>query len=133
MELLHGRKLLSFFRTIINFYLYSAVVKFFVHSISYILFLVLFSYVTMDENFATTEISDYEILLIICVVTHFVQEVYQVIRVDSSDPFASRLKDYLVDPWNISDITCMLYFLVALVQPDFQGPVTTLSLVELDG
>ena len=88
--------------------------KLFEHTIGYLLFLTLFSYVAILEKTSTTP-GWCEVALMVTVFGYFVAEVYQLVHVDATASAWTRFEGYLNDFWNIFDIVCIAVFVVAVV------------------
>ena len=106
------RGCMGFWRKFYYFHVESPLVRFYEHTIGYLLFLMLFSYVAMKEKKINP--GECEILLIVTVVGYAVGELYQLSCVDAS-PFLSKIITYFSDFWNKFDLLCIAVFFIALI------------------
>ena len=104
---------LPFYQKFYNFHVHSPLVKFIEHTIGYIAFLMLFSFVAMCEIKSTTP-GVWESIVIATTFGYFVSELYQLVHVDGSVSGLARLRSYLWDFWNLFDLLCIVVFVVAV-------------------
>ena len=104
---------LSFVHKFYNFHAHSPLVRFLEHTVGYVLFLMLFSYVAMCDIKSTT-LGVCEIVVIVTVIGYFVEEIYQIVHADESPSASARLRRHFGDVWNLFDCLCILVFVLAV-------------------
>ncbi|XP_013398789.1 transient receptor potential cation channel subfamily M member 2 [Lingula anatina] len=105
-----GRKLTWYDR--IRFF-YNAPLTTFLHNcISYLCFLMLFSYILLTNFYPTVSTAEY--ILMVWVFTLLVEEVRQLLADDAS-VFRLKLMSYIYDAWNVVDVVTLLFFLTGTV------------------
>ena len=96
-----------------HFHAGSPLVKLVEHTMGYLLFLMLFSYVAILEK-TSTSLGWTELLLVVTVFGYFVAEMYQLVHSDTSASASDRLREYIFDFWNFLDILCITIFVMAV-------------------
>ena len=110
----------SFVQKLYNFHVHSPLVRFIEHTLGYLIFLMIFSYVAMCE-ITTTNPGVWESVVIITVIDYFFAELYQIIHVDGSASAKVRLEGYFWDVWNLFDCLCIIVFIIAVSLRSFES------------
>ncbi|XP_064594682.1 transient receptor potential cation channel subfamily M member-like 2 isoform X2 [Liolophura sinensis] len=94
------------------FFFNAPVITFCYNVISYLAFLVLYSYILLVVF--SPQLSNAELVLIVWVFTIFVEELRQVIS-QSSTSLGTKISSYLRDMWNLVDVLTILLFIIGMV------------------
>ena len=97
-------------------FLQAPMTKFAYHKLSFLVFLVLFSYYVLCDypDDGTKPIKWSEVLLIIWVYSYFIEAVHQY-YIQDTKLFSTKLKFFLSDYWNIFDLLAILIFTISLI------------------
>ena len=104
----------QYWKNIFSFYTNTPVVRYLLHLVAYIIFLILYVYVILNQGVRLTHITTSEMLLYIFGAGHLTSEIYQITQYREKGAF-KKMKIWISDKYNVCDLILLTTFVLAFI------------------